>query len=106
MISKTWRSSRGWPHFRFVGAVAADGPFLANGETGAVAADFTTLGFRISRLPRRFSLAIFSPLAVWPRPAPLPELCELRHAQFRNARQIYWHECLRDKGVTASSIAI
>jgi len=48
-------------HFRFGGVVAADGALGAKGETGAPAVDFTVFGFRFSRLPRRFSLAIFSP---------------------------------------------
>jgi hypothetical protein len=52
----------GWPQrFRFGVVVATDGAFKAKGKTGAATADFTALGFRISRLPRRCSLAIFSP---------------------------------------------
>ena len=46
------------PHLRFEGVVAAVGALGAKGETGAAAADFTVLGLRVSRLPRRFSLAI------------------------------------------------
>jgi len=56
------RVAIGWPQrFRFGVVVAADGAFKANGEIGAAPADFTAFGFRISRLPRRCSLAIFSP---------------------------------------------
>jgi hypothetical protein len=43
---------------RFDGVVAADGVLGAKGDTGAAAADFSALGLRVSRLPRRFSLAI------------------------------------------------
>jgi len=54
----------GTQRFRF-GALAAtdgafkatDGAFKAKGETGAATAALTAFGFRISRLPRRCSLA-------------------------------------------------
>jgi hypothetical protein len=48
--------------FRFGVAAAADG-FAAKGEAGAATAGFAALGLRVSRLPRRFSLAIF--LSFW-----------------------------------------